>query len=250
MVTERLPFIVAGSPRTGSSLVLLGLAAHPHVRTFGELFHPWADPRPGAGPTEQDRFDETREEALAFLDRTVWAAATAARPAVGFKLFVSHTKTEGTRDLFFKLSRAMPHLRVIHCLRANYLDAWVSLKKAETTGVWAQFPGDSEPPTPRPISVSSAELMGFFEEMEANDALLRTFHDPKRCHVVDYGELATGYAPTMESLWRFLGLPSVETSPALVKQNRASLTEFLQNYDELRERFAQTRFSTFFREGV
>ena len=249
MRAESIPFIVAGSPRTGSSLVLLGLADHPQVRTFGELFHPWADPRPGAGPTEQDRFDEAREEALAFLDRTVWPAATATRPAVGFKLFVSHTRAEGTRDLFFKLSKAMPHLRVIHCLRANYLDAWVSLKKAETTGVWAQFPGDPKPPTPCPISVPSAELKVFFEEMEVNDALLRTFHDPRRCHVVDYEELATGYGPTMKSLWRFLGLPSAETSPALLKQNRTSHLEFLENYDELREHFARTRFSTFFREA-
>lgn len=244
------PFIVAGSPRTGSSLLLLSLSAHPQVRAFGELFHPWANPRPGAGPMEQDRFDERQEDALAFLERAVWSTATESKPVVGFKLFVSHTNSPSTHDLFRRLDKAIPSLRVLHCYRANYLDVWISLKKAEATDAWAQYPGVQSPPRLRPITASPDELTVFFEKMEKCDALLRAYHDPKRCYVVNYEKLATAYQLTLEAVWRFLGLPSFKVPPPLVKQNIAHHSEFLVNYDDLREQFKRSRFASFFHRDL
>jgi LPS sulfotransferase NodH len=245
-VSECTPFIVAGSPRTGSSLVLLSLAAHAQVRVFGELFHPWAEPRPGAGPLEQDRFDARREDALAFLDRAVWSMASNRAPFVGFKLFVSHMRSPGAHDLFRRLSEHVAGLRVLHCHRANSLDVWVSLKQAEATGVWARLPGGSPPAPPSAISAAPDDLVSFFEEMESSDALLRTFHPPELCHVVDYENLSRDYPGTMQSIWSFLGLPAFDLGPPLAKQNTLPHSRYLKNYAELRRHFAGTRFAGFF----
>ena len=122
----------------------------------------------------------------------------------------------------------------------------MSLKKAELTGVWAQYPGADRPPAPSPTSPTASELLRFFREMARCDALLQTFHDPDRTLVVDYEDLSDSYARTLASAFAFLGLSEVSVAPQLVKQNYSAHSEFLTNYDDLRESFNSTPFESFF----
>lgn len=56
--------------------------------------------------------------------------------AVGFKLFKEHVRCAGTRRLFSWLAGQYPDLHVIHIVRPNRLDAWVSRQLAKRSGVW------------------------------------------------------------------------------------------------------------------
>jgi LPS sulfotransferase NodH len=243
-------FVVAGFPRTGSSLTVLSLAKHPGITCFGELFHPDPSQRfPAGTPSGDSRWLDENEDAIEFLERSIWRQDDGAREVVGFKLFTGHTRFPGTQNLFLRLSARFPELRVIHCRRRNYLDAWVSLRKAEATGIWGVWPGrediDAEAPSiaPEPRHVEAA-----FRSMKASDELLSTFHHKHRYLCVDYNELSLRFDATLSSMHRFLGVDPLRIEPALLKQNFAAHRSYLSNYAELAAHFKGTEFEWFFRE--
>jgi hypothetical protein len=82
--------------------------------------------------------------------------------------------------------------------------------------------------------------------MEGADALLRSLRPRAVCQVVEYEDLASDYAAVLGSLWRFLGVPALELSPPLEKQNVALHSDFLDNHAALQDHFAGTRFARFF----
>ena len=247
----RTHFIVAGFPRTGSSLILLSLAQHPNVDAFGELFHPKVSQRERAGRTSVDPlWQDERENAIDFLMRSIWGTPGGSRPVAGFKLFTTHTHLPGTRCLFQRLHERFPDLRVIHSYRKNYLDAWVSLQKAEQTGVWAR-PADLEERVAEPyqsIEVDPNVLEGAFTTMKESDQLIETFHDSERYLRVSYEDLSARFHDTVASMHRFLRVPPMQVRLPLSKQNRETHRSFLLNYDELAKHFRETRYGWFFAE--
>src|SRR5579871_4263372 len=79
-------FMVLGSARTGSNLLLSLLSAHPQVKTYGELFN--LDMLPKASLTE------VLDDPVAYLRQKVYQDHKSEIEAVGFKMFYDHL----TRD--------------------------------------------------------------------------------------------------------------------------------------------------------
>lgn len=246
-------FLVAGCPRTGSSLIAMTLDLHPKVRCLGELFHPSLTERARNHHVSRDRdsvsFYRDGEDPIAFLERCVWQTTSVS--AVGFKLFPSHANTGSTKGLFSRLHREYPDLSVIHAYRPNYLDVWVSLERASQTGLWQvpsarsrQIAADA-----KPVVINPDELEAYFSFMETSDEMIATFHHPGRYLRVTYSDLENRFQSALTRMWQFLGVDVVQLSPPLVKQNNESHSSFLLNYEELRRRFRSTRFAWFFSDA-
>src|ERR1044071_9915663 len=114
-------FVVLGSARTGSNLLLSLLSAHPCIKTYGELFN--LDMLP------EENLLEVLEDPIAILQRKMYGAHRPEIAAVGFKMFYDHL----TRDYFEKpinISDADPELqqRFAHFssfIKSNY--EWAAL---------------------------------------------------------------------------------------------------------------------------
>lgn len=268
-------FIVLGSARTGSNLLLSLLSAHSAVKTYGELFN--LDRLP------QDALREALEDPVSYLRRKVYASHPDRITAVGFKMFYYHL----TRDYFEKLidpagsssemqsqfARLRSYidanydwtelyqrfhgawallasdttLMVVHLKRRNMLNTLISHKTAFQTNRWMRV--KSREPSPATIlHLDAAECQRYFETLEAFAERADTLFGAHRKIEVCYEDLAADRQATMNGVFAFLDIPCEAVSTAMAKQIVTPASEVVANYGHLKESFRHTRWNRFFEE--
>ena len=264
--------MVLGSARTGSNLLLSLLSAHPHVKTYGELFN--LDMLP------KTSLIEVLDDPVSYLRQKVYQNHKAEISAVGFKMFYDHL----TRDYFTKLvdvSDAAPQLQekytqfssfiesnyaweilderfratweflradqslaVIHLQRRNMLHTLISLKQAYMTSQWWSL--KSGPQAILPVHLDPEECCRYFQKLsdcaaEADAA----FAEHPKINVI-HEDLIESQEDTMERIFGFLKVPYESVATRMKKQNLASPRETVENYAQLTGYFRNTRWDAFF----
>jgi LPS sulfotransferase NodH len=265
-------FMVLGSARTGSNLLLSLLSAHPHIKTYGELFN--LDMLPKASLLE------VLDDPAAFLRRKVYQDHKLEIAAVGFKMFYDHL----TRDYFIKLVdvsgaalqlqekytqfssfiesnyawevlderfratweflRADQSLAVIHLQRRNMLHTLISLKQAYMTSQWWSL--KSGPQTISSVHLDPGECCRYFQKLNDSAADADTaFAEHPKINVT-YEDLIEKQQDTLQRIFAFLKVPCESVTTRMKKQNLASPGETIDNYEQLKSYFRNTRWDVFF----
>ncbi|HZU31068.1 MAG TPA: sulfotransferase [Candidatus Angelobacter sp.] len=264
--------MVLGSARTGSNLLLSLLSAHPHIKTYGELFN--LDMLPKTSLTE------VLDDPVTYLQQKVYQDHKLEIAAVGFKMFYDHL----TRDYFTKLvdlSDAAPQLKekytqfssfiesnyvweilderfrtaweflradqslaVIHLQRKNMLHTLISLKQAYMTSQWWSL--KSDPQAVLSVHLDPEECSRYFEKISNSAAEAdAAFADHPRINVT-HEDLVENQQDTLERVFAFLKVPSASVTSRMKKQNLASPRESIKNYEQLKNYFRNTRWDVFF----
>lgn len=128
-------------------------------------------------------------------------------------------------------------LPIIHLTRENYLHGFVSGRLAEANNVWHARNDDEIKVTS--VEINTDFLLSHFNQTKASVNLVRQWLG-KRFFVleVEYADLfaADGsFSPDIrDDLQDLLGIEAfTDTKPVFVKQNKAPLSESIQNYDEV-----------------
>ena len=265
-------FMVLGSARTGSNLLLSLLSAHPQIKTYGELFN--LDMLPKTSLTE------VLDDPVTYLQQKVYQNHKLEIAAVGFKMFYDHL----TRDYFTKLvdmSDAAPQLRekytqfssfietnyaweildkrfrtaweflradrslaVIHLQRRNMLDTLISLKRAYMTSQWWSLKND--PQTIPPVHLDPEECCRYFEKLSSAAAEAdAAFAEHPKINVI-HEDLIENQQDTMQQVFDFLKVQHESVATRMKKQNLASPRETVDNYEQLKSYFRNTRWDVFF----
>lgn len=244
------PFVVVGMPRTGSTLLLLGLGQHPDVQVYGELFHPMKDARESAHriPTADGfiAFDEAKDDGLAFLKEHVFTPRH--KGAVGFKLFGKHVQCKGAVRLLRRMREEIPGLRVIHIIRPNLLEVLVSERRAVATGKWSLPVGGGNGPDMYipPIKINPQVARAYFDDQESNNAYLRMCFAHGPYITVDYDDLSRYFADEVQKVYDFLGVKRYIAKPSLQKQIIVATRSCVSNYDELADAFRGSKYESMF----
>ncbi len=264
--------MVLGSARTGSNLLLSLLSAHPHIKTYGELFN--LDMLP------ETSLIEVLDDPVTYLRRRVFQDHKSEIAAVGFKMFYDHL----TRDYFTKLvdmSDAAPQLQekytqfssfiesnyaweilderfrttweflradqslaVIHLQRRNMLHTLISLKQAYMTSRWWSL--KSGPQTTPPVHLDPEECCRYFEKLSNSAAEAdAAFAEHPKINVI-HEDLIEKQQDTMQRIFAFLKVPYESVTTRMKKQNLASPRETVDNYEQLKSYFRNTRWDVFF----
>lgn len=247
-----LPFVIVGTPRTGSTLLLNGLQQHLEINAYSELMHP--NDRARAIEHAIQRHDLSmyysgQGDAIKFLKKQVYERPGESAKAVGFKLHADFKQCRGTTHLLPRLKSAVADLRVIHMVRPNYLDALVSWEVALRTNIWSRPIGSG--PSERKISVRiepAAAATAFDRQAKADELLFETFSGPLYRRVL-YPDLASNFANEMSVLYEFLKVSPCIASPQIEKQITRPPHEIVENYDELAIAFSGTSFARFFSDA-
>jgi hypothetical protein len=272
-------FVVLGRQRTGSTLIAQALNTNPKIICFGEVFL-WIVPDsvgyalPGYDAHSADDAKLRNEDPVAFLQSRIFCRQPETISAVGFKLHYYHCSPP------WGFTQLRDHLvedkgiRVLHVQRRNMLKSLASSKIAESTGQWSNTVG--LPPLRsipkvviRPVyamqrawsilavriaramrfkrvTLSVDECRAYFDETEAAierfDGLFRD-HDKM---TLFYEELLSDREEVFARAQSFLGLEPQPVTTSLQKQNPDDLRALLENYEELRQAFADTKYSEFF----
>lgn len=255
-------FIILSRYRSGSNLISLAIQHRPEARMAGELFNLEKlaqRPESYVGDQVVDAFCHKSFASRAVgmkcmygqacdieLDKDYWGANLPARIAryidiVRSFMAVHRVATWQHLEDALVANRA---IKIIHLVRENQLDAYVSFQLALRENNWLQ----------RPYATASAGLeidLADLENWFRNGVRFRGYYAERfrehACLDVTYDGLATSYSDTMERVGTFLGLSGLgEMPPPIAKQQVLPLPKVVANYAAAKAHFTGTEWERHF----
>lgn len=244
-----MKFIILCYPRTGSTLLITALGAHPHLRQGMELFNPELEGDDPWVHWRQETFNQLYGEQETYLnpqknlDGERFDLSLLSREF--FRVF------DGTKIMYDQLDRRSPvwdHLRSmgdlrIIILRRNIVEAAVSFRIAMATNIWFvpneksyiwYVPGqDTKPP-----SLSLEYPLWYFDWFynyycAAEEFFVNLFQDQAKM-VVNYEEMIANWEQTIQTLQVHLGVEPITIPMMFDKRTHGTIKELISNYDEIR----------------
>ena len=243
MTEDPVLFVVLTHPRSGSTLLIKAIRAHPAVRMYGELFQEELETRLAGIGAPHDVY-ASGEDGSRFLSETIFRDRDDPElSAVGFKLFYGQGREPGARTAWdYLLSRR--DIRVVHLTRDDPLAAYVSLEEAEATGRWHLELDESAPPGP-PVRLDPEACLAFLDELHSNRSWAR--HAFRMHPVLELSyerHLDRGFAAGLHDVQAFLGLPPMDLPALLQKQSDRPLEQRVTNLPEIRAALRNTVHAT------
>ena len=249
--TDFVKFVVLSVSRSGSNLLRDLLNAHSQTIMFGELFRSegslsWDCPVNDRLRSHSKRVSRLmRTDPVALLRDDVFGPTATHIKALGFKLFYYHARSDNLNPVWSWL-REQGDIRIIQLKRRNSLKRYLSLVKAKSTDVWRDASGSTRGNDT--FRLDFDECLASFEQVQIWEKEHAQFFQGHAFHEVVYEDLAQDYSGEAEKIQRFLGLRNEAVQPSIYKQARRRLSDSISNYDELKRRFADTQWASFFED--
>lgn len=231
------PFVILFIERDGSTFVVSMLSDHPDIEIVYERF---------AVMIEQEK---SGQEQLEWLDDFYSPSLINRMKAVGFK-----TKLKDILDMegFTKMLHEK-QVHVIHMQRRNIIKAIVSKINARRlhnkTGNWNLYKETNRLP---PAVIDLDQFDAFLKEREERDRQLNEYvaglDIPKI--TVCYEDLLQDRDAMLRQVFEFLNVKWVPVEAKTKKNTKDDLREVIENYDELRARYADTPYDALFDEVI
>ena len=232
-------FVVFTTPRTGSSLLIKSLDAHPEIFCAGELFffkgeiyhnesryHFWRLSFLSNKLNYVINYPKLLFSLKSFLDRFYTSKDTSLK-AKGFKLM--HFQTYYTPGIFQYLKTQ--HVKVIVLIRKNVLRNTLSDLRARTTKVYHNENEGAVAVIPK-FKVDINELGIKMKQIEGfNKQLLNATEGLDR-YIIYYEDLEH-WDNTLSGILSYLQVSDYPIKPASKKLNPDNLEEMIDNYDEV-----------------
>lgn len=245
-------FMITGPARTGSTMLTLCLQKHPSTFVHGEVFSPdgpvHLDRRREASnlASDADVVTQRNRDPIAFLHDVVLDAGD--RRAVGFKF--KHEELLMRR--WRKVRQAIVEdsdVRVVHLTRENLLERFLSAYVAvNVTHVYNVWEAEKRPPSTSLRLPRRACKKNFDVTLRRQDEFRDLFSEHATLEVT-YEQLVADRAATLALVEEFLGIEVCDLDPVTQKLNNRSMRDVIENYAELEEYFAETRYASFFTEA-
>ena len=247
-------FIILGRSRVGSNLLRGLLNDHRQIMVMGELFQNkneigWAME---GFPTNGRTRSMFLHQPIQFLQTKMWRNYPPEVTAVGFKLFYYHARDEEWAPIWQYLHDDTS-LHVIHIKRQNILKTHLSRQRALASDKWIttadaarkENNGSSTQPIILDYETCLADFVNTRSWETEADA---TFADHPKLELF-YEDLARDWQDQITRIQAFLGVNMEDVRPQTKKQRRQPLPELIANFDDLKARFADSPWSSFFEEA-
>ncbi len=261
-------FVVFTLGRTGSTLLMEWLGAHPAAVALGEPFNLNFDAFRPVLPS--------REEALRYwlgggrlvsrppelcgaqhasceqiLRYYIWHDGYRGQAqAVGFKLLASQIRSDGAfPDLRRALEAVLPQSCVVLLTRHNLLRRCLSERVANQIRQWHVWDESRRLPRPR-ICLESTELRAAFEHAERSQQMLAELASLSQSHCqLSYEELVNNPGEIWTKVQRFLELPEVPLPQVKLQPTETRLLQdAIENYHQLKSEFVGSPWQRHFDE--
>ena len=222
-------FLIVATARSGSNQLVDYFNQVPNTKCFGEVFKPdypsewgWQFIAPFFSSDDEAR-DYHKHRLSEYWDRIV-ERSSSSNEWVGAKLFYEH---RGRDPLWSRLND--DDLTVVHLYRPRLMDLFLSLLRAEATGVWIARDEASLPPDPE-INFQEERYLKYRAYQRSRFAEIRGALSAKPNYFeVSYDDISR---PTIMSQ-RFNDIlhKQAELKETLVKQSRSSDLAKILNSD-------------------
>jgi Sulfotransferase family len=254
-------FILLGHRRSGSTVILCGLAEHTNIFMFRELFNESDVVKQDAYRAglrnsvvaKRRGFDKTKfykdgEDASLFLEHQVFFPRYWTPVAVGFKIFYHHAHDTRGAEKAWEYLFAHPEIRVIHLVRRNLLESFLSLRIAFQTDEWTRAKGEAAPRRELPPQhLPVTECAEYFAEIKRQRELARHGFRHHQVMEIEYErDICRNFQGTLHRIQAFLEVPSMDAQQLLEKQALHKPWEQISNYSELKEHFRHSDYAELF----
>jgi LPS sulfotransferase NodH len=214
-----VPFVILSEPRTGSTLLHTYLNFHSNVISYGEVL--------------REKVKEDISIARKPLRKFVFKPHASQIKAVGLKLFYSYHLKPPFQVAFQEvIDRA--DVRIIHLIRKDVLQQYVSLQIARETKKWSTSDTPSGKRRNKKMLLDIDNLRHYVRDHYQKQKLLNTLFQEHRMLIIYYEDLKDDAENTLLEVQQFLGVKHQKLKSLLQKQNRRLLETMLENYDEAR----------------
>lgn len=240
------PFVVMGAERTGSNLLVGMLDARPDFLCANELFNRREIVDGKVAWPARVEADQTELAALrardpaGLLARLAADAARAGAAHCGFKLMYGHALPD---DRIVEATAGDPGCRVVHLLRRDRLQRWLSHVRAVVSDRWFGGGRDDGAPVELPVVATATD----FAAHEALEARFRAAFAGLPTLELDYEDLATRLPEAARRLGALFGVDLGDLQPRTHKTGPQDPWAAIANRDELRAAFAGTKWAELFR---
>jgi len=230
------PFVILFIERDGSTYLTSLLESRSDIRIVYERFAVMR--QKGQGGREQ----------LEWAERFLTPAPFGRAAAIGFK-----TKLVDVLDPsgFAEVLRRRRG-RILHMRRRNHVKAVVSRINArrlyEASGRWNLYRDEDRLP---PVEIDPLEFAGFLSEREESERLLQEYVRQLALPTLEivYEDLLQSRQAALAKVNDFLGLAPADAEGKTLKHTSDDLRQVILNFDELRQRYAGTRYASMFDEN-
>lgn len=231
-------FLVVGIARTGSTLLVNLLNAHPQVMAFGELFRQadevgW-DVAPFASYRSPRLVALYRADPVAFLEKAVFRRWPRDCAAVGFKLFYYHAREAPQSAVWTYLCGDLS-LKVLHIKRRNRLAQYLSLLHAHKSDVWSA--AEAAAGEPAPLHLDPESCRAHFASVRQHEEDCAEAFKQHTIRDVYFEDLTSNCEQEFSAIQEVLGLKHEVIKPTLKRQRRRPLSQAVANFDELKAAF-------------
>jgi LPS sulfotransferase NodH len=228
-MTNYRKFLLLTSPRSGTHMLKSSLDSHPNIVCLTEMFNP-------DYIEEKYPYDDSMP-AQKVLDEFIYCDYNPEIKAVGFCLHRIGARFGNWPNLWQILAE-MPDLYVISLSRENLLRRYLSVQLQQIRNL--------EEAELKPITFDPEKLMQDFQKQRKKIKDINEFLSHHPIINVTYEQLCKSYPATMKKLQDFLGVPAIDIQPNTAKRNNPPITNFILNYQELKQSFSTTEWSYFF----
>lgn len=234
-------FVILCTGRVGSNMLSSYLNSHPDIVVKGEIF----------GQSEARGLrNNTNLDLGAYIEREAYCDYPRGIEAVGYKLFYNHAKRKMPEPNalwdFLKADRA---IKIIHLTRDNLLRAYLSKIIADKTAKWTQAgPLNAVRTEEKRTVLDYEDTKRRFNKIKAWEAeAAEAFSGHDMIHVT-YEQLAADPQTALDAVQEFLGVEQRNLSSFHTKQNPERLSVLIENYSELKQKFAGTPWIKYFED--
>jgi len=243
-------FIILGWYRTGSNFFAYSVNSHPHILCYSEIFFPrkifWGSGIYGIDSNDEKMINYRNEHPERFLNEYIFRNYSKRIKAVGFKIFYPQIENSIYRDLIKDLLN-IQDLKIIHIKRKNYLNILVSHKIATKTGQRLKVnKADNINKSDFKLYLKPKECIKYFNDL---DGYINKYNSVFKNHEmisIYYDDLVRNYNINIKKIHDILGVRDIVAHSLTQKQNQRNLSDIINNYDELKSYFRNSKWSVFF----
>jgi len=226
---EYVKFIVISRSRTGSTLLINLLNSHPNICAEGEVF------KFMNGDSQNKRWSE------------FFSKKNKTSKAVGFKLFYYHPIDSNDNSVWDEIVKNTD-VKIIHLVRNQMLETYVSKLIAEKTNNWSQRGGKAKSLAEKSVNVDIKECIKEFEQIASWENDTRSMFGNHPFFELSYEELIGKREMMMNEVSNFLDVKKFNFKSKLKKQNPENLSKLILNFKELETALTNTQYEYLLKE--
>jgi LPS sulfotransferase NodH len=256
-------FVIVTTARTGSNLLVRTINRAPKITCYGEIMKQEFRQESSA---EQFflQLSEILGLSVQYLEKLqvnnpseflnlIFDSKNAG--ILGFKLFYRHAR-EDVRKTIWQGLQEHQEIKIIHLLRRNLLDTYMSLQYAHLTDQWIlptfaykEKIESLDRYDREMLSINPRVLLNFFEITSKYIQETKTMFAHHKYLELYYENLDSQYDREIEKAFNFLEVPLIIKEQPTIKQRSKTNRERIKNYQELLGFFKNTDWIGFFSES-